>query len=141
MIAAGHIKTWLSIIINILPIAFAVIGTVAADAVREEVVKQDVAVKKNVSVMKNLQTIAVSLADLTTNAELKKKLENLAEEFRYSDPVSSSETISLEEDLEKQLEELKNSIMNQNYDTANKMCIKVLSTLKERNKICAATKK
>lgn len=140
MMLAHYIPTWLSMIINILPIAFGIIGTIAADAAREQVIEQDVLVKTNVSIMKSLSAEASSLIELTEDADLRKQLENMADEFRYSDPVSNDETTSYEAELGHLLNELKNALMNQNTEEAKQLCDKVLKTLKIRNQICKGSK-
>ena len=139
---SDYLKTWISVIVNILPIAFAVIGTVAADVVREEVERQEVKVKRDVSNMRSLQAASAALAGICSNASFKKKLEDLADQFKYSDPVSSDETIQIELKLQQDLEELKNALKaGENAEALEKQFNMIKSDLQERNSICTASKK
>lgn len=133
MIAANHLKSWVSIIINILPIAFAVIGTVAADAVRDEVERQEEQVKTDVSMMKYLNTSVAALENLCQNDDIKKKIVKLTEEFRYSDPVSNEETVAAELELKDRIDDLQRVLIDGDANEAEKLCKVIMVKLTERN--------
>ena len=140
MIAANHLKSWVSIIVNILPVAFAVIGTVAADAVREEVVRQEEQVKTDISMMKYLRSSVAALEGLCQDEALKKSIVKLAEEFRYSDPVSNDETAAAEIELKDRIDDLQKALIDGNNDEAEKLCKVIMFKLTERNKIAKDSK-
>ncbi len=140
MIAAPYIKTWIAVVINILPAALAVIGTVAADAAREEVERQEVKIKKDTTNMRSLQAACSALVSICEDGSLKKKLQDLTEEFKYSDPVSSDATIQHEYDLLNEMEKLKKYLTEKNSSEAEKSCLKITAQLKERNVLCARNK-
>ena len=140
MALAGHMKTWVSVIINILPIAFAIVGTVAADAAREEVERQEVQVKADVSMMKSLRSSASALESICQDDEIKKEVVKLAEEFRYSDPVSNEATEEIELKLKDLLDNLKNTLKSGNTEEISNLCTEITSVLAERNKLCALNK-
>ena len=140
MAASGYLKTWMAAIINIIPVALAVIGTIAADVMREEVKEQEVIVKRNTGNMRELQALSASLPALTNDPDLKKKLDQLAEEFRYSDPVTNDGSSILEDKLFRQLDEMKELLNGNDIHNAGLLCSELLSTLNERNMICKRAK-
>lgn len=135
------VPTWVVLIINMILLASAVIGCIAADVVREEIVRQDVKIDTDVSNMKSLRTLSTSLSVYCRDEELKTMLKTMAEEFRYSDPVSSEQTKEIENILEKQLQELKNFLMEEKAEEAKKTCKEIIGNLTERNRICMLSKK
>lgn len=135
-----YIPFWVVLIINVLIVAFAAIGCIATDAVRDEIERQDVKLKKDVNRMRNLQSLAASLEGQCSDAGSKKILNRLAEEFRYSDPVSTDSTEVLEEDLFIQLKDVQKAIVDGEPESVAKLCESVTSTLRERNRICAVNK-
>ena len=135
-----YIPFWVVLIINVLIVAFAAIGCIATDAVRDEIERQDVKLKKDVNRMRNLQSLAASLEGQCSDAGSKIILNRLAEEFRYSDPVSTDSTEVLEEDLFIQLKDVQKAIVDGEPESVAKLCESVTSTLRERNRICAVNK-
>ena len=133
---ASKVPAWVVLIINVIIFAVAAIGCIASETVRDEVVRQDVQVKQTTSNMRSLQAVSAGLADQCSDEALKKDLKKLADEFKFSDPVSSAATSALEADLDAQLRELKNALGNGDYGTAKSYCDKLLSGLSERNRIC-----
>lgn len=140
MAVGKYIPFWVVLIINVLIIAFAAVGCIATDAVRDEIERQDVNLKKVVNRMRNLQSLASSLEGQCSDAGLKKILNKLAEEFRYSDPVSADPTEALEEDLFIQLQDVQKAIVDGDTESVAKLCEGVILTLRERNRLCAINK-
>lgn len=140
MILAAIVPTWVAIVINILPIAFAIVGCIAAETLRDEIVEQDNKLKKNLNNMRNLQSMSASLVGMCSNDEMKEMVQKLADDFKYSDPVSSEQTTEIENDLNIQLKELQKALIDGDYESAKTFCGKLLSDLSERNRICALNK-
>lgn len=140
MAIGKYIPFWVVLIINVLIIAFAATGCIATDAMREEIEHQDVKLEKDVNRMRNLQSLTSSLVGQCSDVGLKKILNKLAEEFRYSDPVSSDSTEDLEEDLFIQLQDVQKAIVDGDTESVTKLCEGVVSTLRERNRLCAVNK-
>ena len=133
---ASKLPAWAALIINVIIFAIAAIGCIAAETVRDEVVRQDAKVKQTTSNIRALQAMSAGLADQCPDEALKKDLKKLADEFKVSDPVSSEATSALEADLDAQLKELKNALGSGNIETAKSYCDKLLTGLSERNRIC-----
>ena len=140
MAIGKYIPFWIVLIINVLIIAFAAAGCIATDAIREGIERQDVKLKKDVNRMRNLQSLTSSLEGQCSDVGLKKILNKLAEEFRYSDPVSSDSTEALEEDLFIQLQDVQKAIVDGDTESVTKLCDGVVLTLRERNRLCALNK-
>ncbi len=137
---AKFIPAWVVIIINLIILAFALIGLITTETMRDEIVKQDNKLKKSVSNMRELQSISATLVDQTCDAKLKGLLKKVAEEFRYSDPISSEKTSELETDMKKQLDNLQQAVTEGDTANARELCEKLLGRLRERNRICSVNK-
>ena len=137
---ARFIPVWVIIVINVVILAFALIGCISAETMRDEIDRQDEKLKRNVANMRELQSLSATLADQSSDEELKKELKKLAEEFRYSDPISSEKTLGLEADLLNRMEDLQQAVSDGDVESAKALCGKLTACLQERNRICALNK-
>ena len=134
------LPTWTVIVINVLILAAALIGCITAETMRDEIAAQDGKLKKSVSNMRELQSLTAALPTQANDAELKKSLQKLADEFRYSDPLTSDKTSALEEDMYSQIGDLQQALVDGDTDGAKALCLKLLNSLRERNRICSINK-
>ena len=134
------LPTWAVIIINVLILAAALIGCITTETMRDEIRTQDERLKKNVSNMRELQSFSASLAEQSSDVSLKDSLKKLAEEFKYSDPVSSEKTEELEIDLKSRLYDLQQAVSEGDTAAAKELCSKLSGCLRERNRVCAVKK-
>lgn len=134
------LPTWAVIIVNVLILAFALIGCITTETMRDEIANQDVKLKKNISNMRELQSISATLVGQCNNEEMKKSLQKLADEFRYSDPLTSEKTEELEVDMQSRIGDLQQAITDGDVEGAQTLCEKLLECLRERNRICAVNK-
>jgi glucosamine--fructose-6-phosphate aminotransferase (isomerizing) len=81
------IPTGAAVAVNVLLLALAVVGCITVDAMRDEIIRQDGALKKNVGNMRELQSLSAALVGQCGDEALKSMMQKLADEFRYSDPV------------------------------------------------------
>ena len=137
---AKILPTWIVIVLNVVILAFALIGCITTETMRDEIERQDVALKKDVSSMRELQSISATLVDQCNDEELKKELKKLADEFRYSDPLSSDKTKDLEIDLQSRIGDLQQAITDGDIEGAKALCNKLSGCLRERNRICSVNK-
>lgn len=137
---AKVLTVWIVVVLNVVILAFALIGCITTETMRDEIERQDEALKKNVSSMRELQSISAAMADQCSDEDLKKDLKKLADEFRYSDPLSSDKTKDLEADLQSQIGNLQQAITDGDMEGAKALCNKLSGSLKERNRICAVNK-
>ena len=136
MALAQWMPWWIPTLVYAVGLGAAVIGLVGAEAVVEEIQTQDVKLKKETGLMRSLQSKVSQIASQTDNAAIKA----LAEEFRYSDPVSSEAIADAEAGLAAVVDELQVAYVNGDNDAMTQLCRKAAALLAERNRICKLNK-
>ena len=134
------VPVWLPLIAYVVILAVAAIGFVAADAMRESVERQDVKLEADVTAMRALQSKISGIVGLCDEG-LRKDVEKLAEEFRFSDPISSDATKELEHELDTILGELQSAVVDGDSESAKALYRKASVTLMERNRLCKLSKR
>ena len=81
------------------------------------------------------------LAEQEAPQNLRKVCTELAEEFRYSDPVSTAALHDLEVRISALVSELRQSIQDGNPEYAQTLCDKTSALLRERNAKCKLVKR
>ncbi len=140
MIFAAKIPVWIPVIVYVVLFAAAAIGLIGADAMREEIVRQDARLKTDISCMTTLRSIVYPLANQCPDPGAKKALAQLADEFRYSDPVSGEALKPIENDLQDLVSELQNAVGSGNITLITELCGKISTALTERNRLCKLNK-
>lgn len=130
------IPVWVAVLVYAIVLGAAAIGLISADAVREEIQRQDVKLKKDVSFMRNLQSKVCQMATQCDAPELKK----FAEDIRYSDPVSSDALGDIEQELAAAVEELQAAVVDGDSESVAQLCRKASAVLSERNRLCKLNK-
>ena len=136
MVLSPWAPVWAAVLVYAIALGAAVIGLISAEAVVSEIHVQDAKLKKNVSLMRSLQSKVNQIAAQSENAEIKA----LAEEFRYSDPVSSDTLGEIERDLVAVVDTLQTAFVDGDNDAVAQLCRKALVLLAERNRICKLNK-
>ena len=131
---------WLAIVLFLVLLALAAVGFIATDAVRDEVERQEIKITTNTNLMKSLRTITAGLPAQCSDPEVKKALEKLAEDFRFSDPVSKESLAAIESQLELSVSQLQAEIRGGNLVAIQAACELTKVMLAERNRICKADK-
>ena len=134
MALALWIPGYIAAVVYAIGLGIAIIGLISAEVVAEEIQIQEVKLKKDVSRMRTLQSKVGRLAAQSEDTALKA----LAEEFRYSDPVSSEALEETEAELEHAVEQLEKAV--ENGDALEQICKKLGALLAERNRICKLNK-
>lgn len=140
MVTTTIFPNWLVIIINTLITAIATIGCIAADAMKDEIQRQDNNLRQNLSNMRELQLLSKSLINMCTDETAKIQVKEIADDFKYSDPVSSEMTKEIENSLKLLMNDLQCEIMNENNESIKKLCEEIEIKLSERNRICILNK-
>ena len=110
MALAKWVPVWIPVVLYIVMFCAALVGFIATDSVRDEVVKQDVQIKKKVNVMRALQSKANTMATQCDSDAAKKAVAAFAEELRFSDPVSSDAIADAEAELSACIDTLQQAI-------------------------------
>ena len=140
MIFSARIPVWIPVIVYVVLFAAAAIGLIGADAMRDEIVRQDAKLKADISCMTTLRSIVYPLADRCPDPGAKKALGHLADDFRYSDPVSSEALKPVENDLQDLVSELQNAVSDGDISQITALCGKISTVLTERNRLCKLNK-
>lgn len=140
MALAAVVPLWLPLLLYILLAGAAIVGFVATDVTRDEVERQDAALKANVSAMRAIQSKALSLPGIAQDEETKKAVAKLAEALRYSDPVSGAPLRAIEADLAACVDELQKAVVDGDRVSALALAEKAGNILIERNRQCKLNK-
>ena len=127
---------WVSALLCILVICGAVICSTTAEIAAEEVRKIEFTAKADTRFMTELRVRSASLVNSTDDPELKKSLEKLAENIKYSDPVTNSMSASYETSLDVVFIDLENAVYDRNTQKAAELTVNVQSALESRNIAC-----
>lgn len=136
MATAQWVPGWVPLVLDILLLAAALVGFVAADAMRDEVERQDARLKVDVAAMRSLQSLAAALPGQCEDEAAAAALKALSEEFRFSDPRSSEALADVESDLSACMDELQRAVVDGDNETAMALCKKESLKLAERNRLC-----
>ncbi len=130
------VPSWLAALLCVLALAAAAIGMVGTDVVADEIHAQDARLKKEVAAMRSLQSRIGQLAAQCDGAETAGAVKALADELRYSDPVSSEGTAETEAELSALTDELQQAVADGDAESTVKLCNRISGVLAERNRIC-----
>ena len=134
------IPVWVVLLVFGLLLIASVIGCITVEAMRDEIAVQDGKLKNTVFRMRELQSLSATLVNQCTDDDLKKTVKKIADELRFSDPVSSDATAALEDELRRQLGEVQQAIVDGDTEGAKALCVKVMGNLTERNRVCSISK-
>ena len=134
------IPVWVAVLIYAIALGVAVIGLISADAVAEQIHAQDAKLKKDVAAMRAIQSKLSVLPGQCEDPVTAKCLTQLAEEIRFSDPVSSEATQETEVDLNALTDELQKAVLENDTAAAQNLCKRCQAVLMERNRLCKLEK-
>lgn len=138
---AVSVPMWLPLVLYVALLGVSAVGLIASDAMRDEIVRQDTALKRDVTCMRALQSKAASMIQLAHDEQTRKLLEKFAEELRFSDPVSSASLRDIEADLTACVNELHQAVTDGDEASIPVLERKAVSVLTERNRLCKLNKK
>ena len=136
MALAAYAPVWAAVLVYAIALGAVVIGLISAEAVVSEIHAQDNKLKKDVSLMRSLQSKVNQIAAQFENADVKA----LADEFRYSDPVSNDAIADAEADLAAAVDELQSAYVDGDSEAVAKLCRRASALLAERNRLCKLNK-
>lgn len=136
MAVAFWMPWWIALLIYAIGLGAALVGLISAEAVVDEIQQQDVKQKKDTTLMRGLQSKISQIAAQSDDAALKA----LAEEFRFSDPVSSEAIADAESDLVATVDVLQAAFIDGDTEAVTLLCRKVSALLAERNRLCKLNK-
>lgn len=134
-----EVPIWIAIAVSVIILAIAGIGLIGTDNARDIITEQQAQTQASVKQMKMFRLDMQYIADICADAELKKSLEKLADDFRYSDPVTYEEISGVEENLRSQVKEL-STLVNSDKELAKKKIDEISVILADRNRRCKELK-
>ena len=140
MAIAKICAAWIAAIVFVLLLAAAAVGVIAADAMRDEVERQDAQLKTDVTAMRALQSRAAALVSRCEDAALKSDAQKLSDAFRYSDPVTNDATKGAEHELSACMDELERAMLEHDSESAKILMKRTAAQLAERNRLCKLNK-
>ena len=136
MALAKWIPWWIPTLVYAIGLGAVIIGLVGAETVVEEIRTQDIKLKDNTVMMRTLQSKISQIASQTDDAAIKA----LAEEFRYSDPVSNDAIADAEADLAAAVDQLQSAFVDGDQEAVTQLCREATALLSERNRLCKLNK-
>lgn len=131
----ADIPLWIPIVVSVLILAISAVGFIDADNARDIIEEQENRDELVTKAMKTFRLDTQYLVDLCNDTELKKSLEKLAEQFKYSDPVSSDELTDIEDNLQREVKALA-ALVNSDEELAAKKISEITVLLADRNRRC-----
>lgn len=139
MLLAEVMPSWLSVSINILVLVLFLIGLIMAESVRTEIIRQEDETKERIFKMELMKNKAQALFQ-SYSGPLSSEIKKLYESLKYSDPVSVSETNTLEEELLSKMDMIMVRVKEGNQEEASHLMADFQDILAERNVICKSNK-
>lgn len=139
MALAAVAPVYVPLVVYMVLLAVAAVGFISADAMRDEVEWQDVQLKKDIATMRALQAKINCVVGVCSD-DVRQDISKLAEELRYSDPVSNETIRNIENELTSCVDELQSAVMDGDYTAVKELCRKARATLVERNRLCKLNK-
>lgn len=132
---------WISVVVYLLILVLSVVGLITVEAYKEEVEKVEVVNEVNTIFLDDLKSNAKSLNDKFNYEPLKQNMKKLYELIIYSDPVSSPELASVEEEITRKFNDLKITYSEKAYERLETEIDQLTSLMEERNFRCKKLKK
>ena len=136
MILGELVIWWIPVLLYAAIMVAGLLGLIAAEITTEEIVKQDAKLKKDSTLMRKLQSKVLQLAAQCEEPLLKK----LAEEIRYSDPVSHESIADAEADLSAAVDQLQQAVVDGDPESVAALSRQAMALLDERNRLCKLSK-
>lgn len=140
MLMVAIMPVWVLIIINAIIIAMAILGCIATDTMRDEVVKQETNKTKNTSKIKELQIIALNLKNKCDDEKARIAIEKVIDTLKYVDPVTVEASVKIENEIDNKMKSISRLIESKEVEPIIKTCEEIVNKLEERNKICKLNK-
>lgn len=140
MAVGVYVPLWIPLVVYAVLLGAASIGFISADAMRDEIKRQDLKLKGKVACMRALQSKTASMMRLTKDDQARKSLEKFADSLRFSDPVSSDALSDIEADLTACVDELQSAVTVGDSTAVLALLDKAGAVLAERNRLCKLNK-
>jgi hypothetical protein len=138
--AAASLPLWASAVGGVVLLAFALAAWITAEWARWQIERLDRGGSETTLFMRSLQSEIEDLAARTENGPLRAELAPLAEDLRYSDPVSNPLLAAAEAELKIKIEEIRRAVTSGAGQETAAVCAKARQLLARRNQECRRLK-
>ena len=135
-----NLPYWVGLMLSVLLIGAAAVGVIGVDNARDYVENIE---DKTVVITRKIRRFIVDIEDIVDsnkNPEVYPPLKKLSEKFKYSDCVSSDATKTKEEEIEAEIENLRQIINSESPDVVLEKIEHIRNLLSSRNRICETQK-
>ena len=138
---SSKVPVFAAVLIEMVILAAAVMGFFAVGAVQKEIIRQDIQLKKKLAGMEELRTRVQLLISRCGEGQIRELLQKLAEEVRYSNPVSEGNSEEIEEEIAVLFGEVEAAALNGDVENTEELCVQMKELLRERDRICKESNK
>lgn len=136
MIIGENVEAWIPVLLFAIVTGVSLLGFIAAEINTDMIEQQDSKLKNVAVVMRGIQSRVMQLTAQCDEPTLKK----LAEEIRYSDPVSHESIADAEADLSATVDQLQQAVADNDMESVATLSRQALNLLAERNRLCKLSK-
>lgn len=136
MLFSEEVPVFAAVLVEVILMALAVVGCFAVEAAGREVIRQETEIKRELAKMEGLQEQIRRLISQCDEGKLKEILQRLAEEVRYSNPVSNDSSEEIEEEITVLFSEIEERMLDNDLENAEALCDRMRGFLRERDRIC-----
>lgn len=136
MLFSEVVPVFAAVLAEVILMALAAVGCFAVEAAGREVIRQETEIKRELAKMEELQEQIRRLIAQCDEGKRKEILQRLAEEVRYSNPVSNDSSEDIEEEITVLFSEIEERILDDDLENAEALCDRMRGLLRERDRIC-----
>lgn len=140
VMALSMIPIYWAVVVSVVLLGWCLVSVFLTTTAREVISTTEEKTRTKTNFIKMNQIAVELLINKVEDAVLKKKLSDLHDTIRFSDPMSDKSLVRLEAEIEVQIEDLKAVIASENSDSAVAMVTQINDLMLERNKLCKAQK-
>ncbi|MBR5419567.1 MAG: hypothetical protein IK115_00310 [Lachnospiraceae bacterium] len=131
---------YIALIVSLIIFVVFMVLMFAGGIGREHAKAVDAKIERKTEKMKSIKYMCKGMADNVKDEELRKKVQQLEEEIRYSDPSSRSDLEEMENEIESLLAELLGVIAKKDNDSVIDITDRLTEIVKKRNDKCKVGK-
>lgn len=136
----GKDNVFLAIVVSAIILVIFIAAVMLGGAGRKHVKSTEIQYAEKTSRMKSIKLSAKGLAQSSTDGELKKELQRLEDEIRFSDPVTTADLDDIEAEIEEKVILLKKALATEEKEKVLVIVAELLKKVQERNERCKAGK-
>lgn len=134
------VPAWIVIIISVIFVAFTAVGVLFTEVSKNIIEKQEQEIKNQTKTIRFFKYSIEGIVDLCHDEAMKRQISALADELRYSDPVSCDKLEGVEGLILDAIEELRRAVKTEDKILVSEIVDELSQLTKERNRLCKAMK-